>query len=114
MLESRTHHPPLVLRQRILDKYYADLQEMDYVDAYCLYSNAMHLLYCRYNPHLKYSGKDSNGKPKLRQPMTRDRFTPTTDRFGFPLWIYDLTEEELDSHLTYPEILRQRKLNKKI
>ena len=113
MLESSTHHPPIVLRSRILHKYYEDLKTMDYVDAYCLYSNAMHILYCKYNPHLKYSSKDSIGYRKLRKPLTRESFVPTTDRFGFPLWIYDLTEEELDSHLTYPEILEQRKLNKR-
>lgn len=103
--------PPIVLRNRILEKYYSDLQQIGYTDAHIEYHNAMHLLYCKYNPHLKYT---SNGK--LIPLLTREKFNSKSklDKFGTPLWVYDLDEEELNSHLTYEEILQQRRLNKRV
>lgn len=105
------HLPPNVLRNRILEKYYSDIEKIGYTDAHIEYHNSMHLLYCKYNPHLKYS---RNGK--LIPLLNKERFNSKSklDKFGTPLWVYDLDEEELNSHLTYEEILEQRKLKKKI
>lgn len=103
--------PPLVLRDRILERYYSNVLANGYTDAYIEYHNSMHILYCKYNPHLKYTRNK-----KLIPMLTREKFQSKykLDQFGTPLWVYDLTEEELDSHLTYEEILAQRKLNKNL
>lgn len=82
-------HPSIAIRRRILEKYYNDLKTMDYVDAYVAYDEAMHDLYTRINPHLKYKVQTPEEKRKkirrLRTPLTRSSFIPTHDRFGFPL-----------------------------
>ena len=104
--------PPLHLREKILTDYYNNLNRMDYTDAHVAYHNSMHILYCKYNPHLKYTTL-KNGKRVLQRLKTREDFAPKTDRFGAPLWIYDLTEEELMSDMDYPEILAKRKAKKK-
>jgi hypothetical protein len=105
--------PPLWVREKILKKYYNDVQKIGYIDAYIAYDTAMHFAYCQLNPHLKYSGKNKDGTPKLRKLLTRQNFEPHHDQFGFPLWIYKLDEEELNSHLTREEINRKRKAERR-
>ena len=101
--------PPLWIREKILKKYYSDVEKLGYVDAYIAYDTAMHYAYCQLNPHLKYNGKNKDGSPKLRKMLTRESFEPTHDQFGTPLWIYKLDEEELNSDLTRQQINRKRK-----
>ena len=100
--------PPLVLRNRILEKYYSNVLSYGYLDAYVEYHNSMHILYCKYNPHLKHT-KNHKLIPLLTREKLESKFK--LDKFGTPLWVYDLTEQELDSHLSYEEILAQRRLN---
>lgn len=92
--------PPKHLTARILEKYYKNLESMDRIDALIAYDFEMHLLYVRYNPHLKYSGKDKNGNPKLRGPRNRNEFVRTKDDFGFPLYVNDLTPELFEKWAT--------------
>lgn len=73
------HHPPLALRQRILDQYYDNIQKIDRIDAHVIYDTDMHKLYCKYNPFLKYSGKDKYGRPIPRKMLTREFFLPKKD-----------------------------------
>lgn len=60
-------HPPLVLRERILEKYYNNLTMMDHVDAIIAYDTEMHNLYSKFNPHLKRNKYGSLRKPKTRK-----------------------------------------------
>lgn len=109
--------PPLSVREKILQKYYEDVKNHGYIDAYIAYDSAMHRAYVKLNPHLRYAGLDKNGNPllnkdgtpKLRKLLTRKDFEPHHDQFGFPLWIYKLDEEELNSHLTREEINEKRR-----
>jgi len=105
--------PPLWVREKILTKYYSDVEKIGYVDAYIAYDTAMHFAYCQLNPHLKYSGKNKDGSPKLRKLLTREHFQPHNDQFGTPLWVYKLDEEELNSHLTREEINRKRRAERR-
>lgn len=105
--------PPLWVREKILNKYYADVEKLGYIDAYVAYDTAMHYAYCQLNPHLKYEGKNKDGSPKLRKMLTTEHFQPRHDQFGIPLWVYKLNEEELNSHLTREEINRKRRAERR-
>jgi len=121
MLEPKKHRklflPPISVRNKILNKYYVDVQNLGYIDAYIAYDTAMHYAYCKLNPHLQYesTNKDGSprlnkdGSPKLRRMLTREHFQPFHDQFGFPIWVHKLDEEELNSHLTREEINQRRK-----
>ena len=68
------NHPQLVLRERVLEKYYNDLNKMDHIDALIAYEIAMHKLYVKLNPWL---AKNKYGKPW--KPRTRKDFAPKED-----------------------------------
>jgi hypothetical protein len=74
--KSKSHiaHPPLPLRERILDKYHQDLFKMDYIDAFVLYEAAMHKIYVKLNPWL---ARNKYGKPT--KTRTRRDFGPKED-----------------------------------
>lgn len=109
--------PPLSDRQRILEQYYKNLEIMDRIDAYVTYDASMHLLYCKYNPHLRYQGRDKNGNlildkdgnPKLRRLLKREDFLRTHDDFGFPLWVNDLSPELFERWAAGEDIPRPKK-----
>lgn len=69
--------PPLVLRERVLEKYYNDLKIMDHVDAYIAYDAAMHRLYVKHNPWL---ARNKYGKP--RRMKTRRDFGSSEQDFN--------------------------------
>lgn len=62
-------HPPIVLRERVLEKYNENLTKMDHIDAFIAYETTMHKLYVRLNPWL---AKNKYGKPW--RPRTRKDF----------------------------------------
>lgn len=68
---KEVNHPPLVLRERILEKYYNDLNVMDHIDAHIAYEISMHKLYVKHNPWL---ARNKYGKPW--RPRTRKDFSP--------------------------------------
>jgi hypothetical protein len=112
-------HPSLSARNKILDQYYKNLEVMDRIDAYVSYNTSMHFLYCKDNPHLKYQGYDKKGRhildkdgnPKLRRLLTREDFIVRNDRFGFPLWVNDLSPELFERWAAGEDVPRPRKKN---
>lgn len=79
MLNKQTKsitHPPLVLRERVLEKYNENLTSMDHIDAYIAYTISMHKLYVRLNPWL---ARNKYGKPW--RPKTRKDFIPKEQDF---------------------------------
>jgi hypothetical protein len=70
------NHPPLVLRERILNKYNEDLNNLDHIDAYISYTISMHKIYVKYNPWL---ARNKYGKPW--RPKTRKDFSPKEQDF---------------------------------
>jgi hypothetical protein len=112
-LRKEVIQPPLWIREKILKKYYLDVQKIGYIDAHIAYDTAMHHAYCQLNPHLKYNGKNKDGSPKLRKMLTRESFEPTHDQFGTPLWVHKLDEEELNSYMTRQEINAKRRAERR-
>jgi hypothetical protein len=53
MYKQNINHPPLKIRQRILDKYYNNLNSMDHIDALVAYRNDMQVVYKKYNSWMK-------------------------------------------------------------
>lgn len=115
--KSNINIPPLSVRRQILDQYYNNLEIMDRIDAYVAYNTSMHFLYCKHNPHLKYQGLDRNGRPildkdgnpKLRRLLTREDFIVRNDKFGFPLWVNDLSPELFERWASGEDVPRPRK-----
>lgn len=100
--------PPLNLVSDIRETYYKNLQHMDRIDAYIAYDTSMHLLYCKYNPHLRFT-LDKEGNPKPRKLLTREDFLPKRDEFGFPLWYHNLSPQDFNDHITGVRDLTPRK-----
>lgn len=91
--------PPIHLVLEIREQYYKNLEYMDRIDAYIAYDTSMHLLYCKYNSHLRYT-LDKSGNPKPRKILTREDFLPKRDKFGFPLWLSKLSPDDFNDHVT--------------
>lgn len=53
MYKQNVHHPPLRIRQRILDKYYNNLKSIDHIEALVIYKNDMQVVYKKYNSWMK-------------------------------------------------------------
>ena len=53
MERRRLNTPPLKDRNKVLNQYYQDLNDMDSIDALVKYKNLMQILYVRYNPGMK-------------------------------------------------------------
>jgi hypothetical protein len=87
-------HPPIERRQKILDQYYLNLDNMDHIDAHVAYEHAMHRLYVIYNPWLATT---PDGRP--RRTRTRKDFLPKTDKFGVPLELLKMTEQEIEDYV---------------
>lgn len=94
MVASKIVHPPLQRREEILNQYYVNLESMDYIDAHVIYEHHMHRLYVIYNPWL---AKGPDGRP--RRTRTRKDFTPKTDKYGVPLHLLKMSEEEFESYM---------------
>lgn len=86
--------PPLERREQILEQYYKNLETMDYIDAHVIYEHNMHRLYVAYNPHL---ARTPDGRP--RRTRTRQDFMPKTDKFGMPLALTKMTDEEFEEYV---------------
>lgn len=86
--------PPLERREQILNQYYKNLETMDYIDAHVIYEHNMHKLYVAYNPWL---ARTPDGRP--RRTRTRKDFMPKTDKFGMPLELKKMTDEEFEEYV---------------
>jgi hypothetical protein len=67
---------------------------MDYIDAFVMYEHHMHKLYVIYNPWL---ARTPDGRP--RRTRTRKDFMPKTDKFGVPLQLLKMTEQEIEDYV---------------
>ena len=95
MVERRSIElPPIQRRQQVLNQYYTNLETMDYIDAHVIYEHAMHRLYVIYNPWL---ARTPDGRP--RRTRTRESFMPKTDKFGIPLALSKMTDEEIENYV---------------
>lgn len=92
--KSPIEAPPLERRNQILNQYYDNLETMDHIDAFVIYEHNMHKLYVAYNPWL---ARTPDGRP--RRTRTRKDFLPKNDKFGMPLHLRKMTDEEIENYI---------------